>query len=72
LAAFPCEGGTDAEMPPHVDGTCSAEDENNSISVSVCEAKKMQVSEEFRSSPEDDIIEGSTKEETDTVADDEW
>ncbi|CAM0883217.1 unnamed protein product [Alopecurus aequalis] len=69
LAAFPREGGTDAEMSPHADGTCSTEDENNSISDSVCKAKKMQVSEDFQSTPEDDIVEGSTKEETNTAAD---
>jgi hypothetical protein len=67
--AFPCEVGTDAEMPPHVDVTCSSEDENKSTSDSVCEAKNMQVSEDFRSTSEDDIIEGSTKKETDTAAD---
>jgi hypothetical protein len=69
LAAVSCEGGSDAEMPPHVDGTCSAEDENNSISDSFCEAKKMQVSEDFRSTLEDGIIEGSTKEDADMAAD---
>uniref|UniRef100_A0ACD5VT55 Uncharacterized protein n=1 Tax=Avena sativa TaxID=4498 RepID=A0ACD5VT55_AVESA len=69
LAAFPCEGDTAAEMPPHVDGTWSAEYENNSISDSIYEATKMQVSDEFGSTSEDDIIEGSTKEETDTAAD---
>ncbi|KAM0919612.1 hypothetical protein ACQ4PT_008082 [Festuca glaucescens] len=69
LAAFPCEVGTDAEMPPHVDVTCSSEEENKSTSDSVCEAKNMQVSEDFRSTSEDDIIEGSTKKETDIAAD---
>ncbi|XP_051226312.1 uncharacterized protein [Lolium perenne] len=69
LVAFPCEVGIDAEMPPHVDVTCSSKDENKSTSDSVCEAKNMKVSEDFRSTSEDDIIEGSTKKETDTAAD---
>jgi len=36
---------------------------------SSCGVKKMQISEDFRPTSEDVIIEGSTKEETDTAAD---